>query len=139
MNLQKLLAARDRHRVMLEDLFLQLETAKENNSYDEFELCFEMINDVLAFLMSVDKKITNTTDAENIATELRETAAYSFHLKLKLHKYKKHSANAKQGLRTPPASLEHEAGNTNQSSIPHIQAPAVQEPHIQALAVQEPR
>jgi len=48
MNLQKLLAARDGHRATLEDLFLQLETAKENNLYDEFELCFEMINDVLA-------------------------------------------------------------------------------------------
>ncbi|KAH3695565.1 hypothetical protein DPMN_083026 [Dreissena polymorpha] len=84
-----------------------------------------MINDVLALLKSVDEKITNTVDSENIATELRETAAYSFHLKLKLHRYKNHSANAKQCSSAPPASLEHEAENTNQSSIPHIQAPAV--------------
>ncbi|KAH3721116.1 hypothetical protein DPMN_064033 [Dreissena polymorpha] len=111
MNLQKLLAARDGHRATLEDLFVQLETAKENNSYDEFELCIEMINDVLALLKSVDEKITNTTnttDAENIATELRETAAYSFHLKLKLRIYKKQAANAKHGSSEPPACLEHE-------------------------------
>ena len=137
MNLQKLLAARDGHRATLEDLFFQLETAKENNLYDEFELCFEMINDVLALLKSVDEKITNTTDTENIATELRETAAYSFHLKLKLHRYKKHSANAKHGSSATPASLEHEAENTNQSSMPHIQAPAVQEPSEMVQRVHE--
>ncbi|KAH3695557.1 hypothetical protein DPMN_083018 [Dreissena polymorpha] len=68
-----------------------------------------MINDVLALLKSVDEKITNTVDSENIATELRETAAYSFHLKLKLHRYKNHSANAKQCSSAPPASLKHEA------------------------------
>jgi len=39
-----------------------------------FELCFDVTNDVIALLKSVDEKIAKNT-AQNNATELKETAA----------------------------------------------------------------
>jgi len=40
-----------------------------------FELCFDVSNDVIAMLKSVDEKIAKTNTTQNIATELKEIAA----------------------------------------------------------------
>jgi len=39
---------------------VQLETAKEDNQHDDFELSFQTINEVLAFLKSIDNKLQTT-------------------------------------------------------------------------------
>jgi len=133
MNLQKLLSAREGHRATIEELLVELEAAKEDNQHDDFELYFDAISDAVVLLKSVDEKIANNTDS--IATELKETALYSFHLKRKLHKYKKNFERALSRSNTPPTSHAQEVEDTNQSSIPHTSLPIVPEareflPHV---------
>ena len=133
MNLQKLLSAREGHRATIEELLVQLEAAIEDNQHDDFELSFQTINEEMALLKSIDEKIANSTDS--IATEIKESALYIFHLKRKLHRYKKAFERALSGSNTPPTSHAQEVEDSNQSSIPHTTLPIVPEtreflPHV---------
>ena len=67
------------HQSTFEELLVQLETATEDNQHDNFEHSFQ--NEVKPFVKSIDEKIANSADI--IATEIKESALYSFHLKRK--------------------------------------------------------
>ena len=73
--------------------------------------------------------------------EIKKSALYRFHLKRKLHRYKKTFERALSGSNIPPNSYAQEVEDTNQSWTPHTPLPIVHEaceflPHgrVQTLA-----